>query len=293
MPRLVKGLTVTEYKRLKASQKKNMYYDKRYKRYFHKSSSVAKTLTPAVKKEISEQIDERIDQRAETKYSNVLLNESLEITKDSPDVDLVNYRALVDITPEIANGDAYYQREGDVIDLKQIKIRMRLHPEGHSYTFQQGFPPVNNPFPKIKNLKCYLLRIDRDTNLTAGQLDYCLRRPFENWMDTRQTDERKARKNFNVVGKPFLVPVSYKNLVGLDSSTVPCEWNITNMPQMSFVDKTFHVNKKTIFNNTSLDEPVKYRYKLFFTWGNYLRDAYEPLVWPTLYLWTSYTFKDI
>lgn len=268
-------------------------FARRKKKPRSKSKVTKKALTNGAEKEVKSIVSDQLNKKAETKYLNDLLNEPTHYSHISPEVDQVNHRALFDITPTIMNGDGYFQREGDQIDLRNYQVRMRIHPYRTGTVWAQGVTPATNPYEETKYLTCYLLRVDATAVINAGQVDYCIRRPMENWMDTRQTQEREHKKAFTIVGKSFKIPIKYKYTIGLDSSTVPAEYNVDNIPCLSYVNKTFKINKKTFFNTHSLDEPVKYKYKLFMTWGNYFRDAYEDLTFPDMYIWNSWTFKDI
>lgn len=234
-----------------------------------------------------------IDGKAETKYNNIELNSYLTWNKDSSQVDGSNNRALVDVTQTITNGDTYLNRDGDKIQMMYYQIRMRIHPEIKWHNLQIGYTSMaQNVFQKIKYINCHLLRIDRTSAITAGEIDQCIRRPMENWMDTRQDVSREHRKEFQIV-KSFRIPVDYKNVVNLDTTTTPQEFVIGNIPQLSYVNQTCKLDRKMIFNAASNDKPVKYSYQLFFTWGNYLRSSYEDLTFPTIDYWGSWVFKDI
>jgi hypothetical protein len=234
-----------------------------------------------------------IDGKAETKYNNIELNSYLTWNKDSSQVDGNNNRALVDVTQTITNGDTYLNRDGDKIQMMYYQIRMRIHPEIKWHNLQVGYTSMaQNVFQKIKYINCHLLRIDRTSAITAGEIDQCIRRPMENWMDTRQDVSREHRKEFQIV-KSFRIPVDYKNVVNLDTTTTPQEFVIGNIPQLSYVNQTCKLDRKMIFNAASNDKPVKYSYQLFFTWGNYLRSSYEDLTFPTIDYWGSWVFKDI
>lgn len=253
-----------------------------------------KRLTKTFEKKLNSIISKKIDVKAETKYLNTSLNDYYGITSDSTEVDSVNNRMLLDITPTIVNGDNYNNREGDRVSMLYYQLRMRCLPHKIYQTLVHGTPthPSHSITPGITYLDAHILRVDATSAITAGELDDCIRRPMENWMDSRQVSNRQHRKEFTVL-KSFKIPMKWDNICLLDSSTIPCEYNITNFPRMSYINCNLKIDKKTHFNAGSSDKPVKYVYKLYITWGNYFRNTYVDVPFPDLDLWQSWTFKDL
>lgn len=246
------------------------------------------------KKKLNILISKKISSVAETKYLNPRLSEYTTLTQTSVGVDGINNRALVDITPEIVNGDDYNQREGDMIQLMSLQTRFRCMPLIKYQTHQQGDPAdlVRQLSPHIKYLQCYIIQLDKTSAMTAGELDHNIKRPLENWMDTRQSADRAHRKEFKIL-KTFKIPIQYDTRCLLDSSVVPCEYNIVNFPKVTYYTCNLAINKKVVFNATSANKPVKFNYMLYMTWGNYFRNAYTDVDFPNLDFWKSATFKDI
>lgn len=271
--------------------KKSKNYKKRPRR--RRRRKVTKRMSKSFKKSLNKIISQKIEKKAETKYLNTLLNESRTFTEYSAEVDQVNHRALIDITPTIVNGDSYFQREGDRVELKSLQLRMRVTPTivESVHAVSSGMP-VHTPYPTDKYLQAYLIRVDKNSLLSAGNLDACIRRPGENPYDTKQESGREMRKHFQILNK-FKIGLKYNVAVGLDSSTVPSEMNIVQFPKQTLSNHKCYLNKKTYFNNASLDQPVKYTYKLFITWGTYQRDAYSSTVFPLINLWETWTFIDL
>lgn len=257
-----------------------------------KKTTKPRKMTKALKKAVKEVVDDQIAVKAETKYLNTDLNAAMTIDVDDPRVDNTNNRALMDITPEILSGDLYLNRIGDKVSALYYQIRMRVHPVFRSEVVAHGSELATSLFPAINYLNAYLIKQDATSAMTAGDYDYCIRRPMENWMDTRQTSERAHRKEFQILGS-FKIPLKYDNVCLLDSSTIPCEYNITSFPKLSYVDHKLKIDKKMIFNASSADKPVKYEYKLFLTWGNYFRNSYVDVDFPHIDYWESWTFKDV
>ena len=265
---------------------------KKYNKNASKKAKKPTKMTKALEKAVKEVVDDQIAVKAETKYLNTALNANYSINVDDPRVDSTNNRVLIDITPEITPGDTYLNRIGDKVSMLYHQIRMRVHPEIESDIIPHGSAQPYSLFPETTYLNAHILRLDATSAMTAGDLDYCIRRPMENWMDTRQTSERAHRKEFTVLSS-FKIPLKYDKVCLLDSSTIPSEYNVTAFPKLSFVDHKLKMDKKMLFNATSVDKPIKYQYKLFITWGNYLRNSYNNVQFPHIDYWLSWTFKDV
>lgn len=235
----------------------------------------------------------------ETKYVNNFtltgqgtLNDYETITETSPGVDLANSRMLHKLQVHIPKGDDYKSRDGDKVALKNIQLRFRVKPQDAYDFIAAGNAPGNDWFSKPEFVG-HILRVDKTASLTAASIDQCIRRPGENWMDTRQTGGRQERKQFQIVHK-FKLDCKYRHTVGLDSSTIPPEMYMIKIPEITIQSVNMHVNKPMLFNDSSGDEPLKYEYYLFMTWRNYLQDSYTVTTFPAyINLWTSYTFLDL
>lgn len=242
-------------------------------------------------KRVADKVMDKLQTDKETKYLNPSLASFETITREDTRIDSLNQRGLIDITPQILEGDTYASRDGDTIQMMGLQIRMRVNSIIREFTHSQGGGAMaHSLLPQIKYVNCHLIRLDKTSAITAGELDYCIRRPQENWMDTRQTSERSHKKEFSVL-KSFKIPVDYDNRVGVDTSAG--QWLITSFPKISYVNQICKLNKKTFFNASSSNKPVKYEYKLFFTWGGWFRNAFIDIDFPSIQLWSTWTFKDL
>lgn len=242
---------------------------------------------------VEEVIDKRLEETKETKYVNDGLNSYLTLTEASQEVDLANSRVFKKIPIVILEGDDYGTRNGDKVMLKTLQLRFRVKPQD-AYDFVQlsQNTPAQDWFSQA-HFKGHILRVDKHAVLTAGEVDECLRRPTENWMDTRQTAGRSMRKAFTVVHK-FELPLKYRDVSGLNSAVIPPEMWHLRIPQITHKSVIANINKKLLFNAVSGNEPVKYDYYLFMTYRDYRADAYTNTVFPAyINYWTSYTFKEI
>lgn len=271
---------------------KNKGYNKSKKRNGKKAPPKL-TMSKPLESYIGNEIDKKIETKAETKYLNTALGAYHSIDMNDPLVDSVNNRVLIDITPEVVAGDTYLNRIGDRVSMLYYQLRMRVHPELVANVYQHGqATPSTSLFPQTTYLNAHLIQADATSAMTAGDYDYCIRRPMENWMDTKQTGARAHRKEFKVL-KSFKIPLKFNNVCLLDSSTIPCEYNVTSFPMISYVDQKLKIDRKTLFNANSADKPVKVQYKLFITWGNYFRNTFVDVDFPTIDYWQSWTFKDV
>lgn len=234
-----------------------------------------------------------IEDNKETKYVTDLLNSYTTIQESSSDVDAVNKRMLTKISLVIPEGDDYKSRDGDKVELRELYLRFRIQPaDSHNMIPIGATNPGSDLFPKT-TLCCHLLRIDKAVTIAAGDIDQCLKRPQELWFDDKQAAGKARRKLFTVVDS-FKIPLNYRDIVGINSGTIPPEATLLRCPQMTFMTKRIKLNKVTQFNSTSSNEPVKYDYYLFATWGRWNRGSYENQTFPNkLDYWKSFTFKDM
>ena len=270
------------YKRKNGYKKKNGY----------KSKGGKLKVTKALENKLVKVVQDKIQKKAELKYTNTDLNTYSTLNSSSSDVDLSNKRAIIDVTPSITNGDNFDNREGDQIHLENMMVRFRIMSVGQEFSHEPTDTPIFNPYPQIKHLDCHLIRLDKTSAITKGELDQCIRRPNENWMDTRQTSSRSSRKEFTIL-KSFKLPVEHYFASLSDNTASVVKNQIIWYPKVAFSQLNCKLNKKTIFNNNSNDKPVKYDYKIFITWGSYLRNSYFDLDFPTIDYWISHTFRDL
>lgn len=251
-------------------------------------------MSKGFKKEVTKLVVNSMENKAETKYINPGLNSPTSYTSTSTEVDTINNRALIDITPTIGNGDTYENREGDRILGQYLQTRFRIKPKIYFQTLQHGstVDPSREFEPPVKYIRCCILKVDKTSAITAGEVDECLRRPLENWMDTRQSASRDHRREFKCLAE-FNIPLKYNTYVRLDSSTVPAEWNNAMIPKTSYYESNLKIDQKLLFNNNSVNKPVKFNYMLFMTWGNYFRNGYTDVDFPNIDIWKSITFKDL
>jgi len=231
----------------------------------------------------------------ETKYVSDLLNDYSVITTASPEVDTVNNRLFYKVPLQIAEGDDYKSRDGDKVRLMSLILRFRIKPVGTS-AYVSTLAPGNNPgvdyFPKT-TLKMHLLRVDKNATITAGEIDSCIRRPMELWSDSKQDVGRAVRKKFQILSAFDLSP-QFRDTVSVNNGTIPPEQCISRFPKVTFSMKRFKIDKVTQFNASSANEPVKYDYYLFGTWGRYNRGTALVQAFPSyINMWTSWYFKDL
>lgn len=244
------------------------------------------------KKYVKNVATEVMKKNLETKYINTDLNNYTTIDGTTSGVDNVNNRCLVDLSQYIDKGDYYYNRIGQFIDRMYIQLRMRIRPVPNStlISFSTTTFPSTNPYNQIKFLNAYILDVDTTSAITAGDIDHIITRPMENWMDNKQSTEREHKKEFRILCK-FKIPIKYTVLTNLDSSTIPSEFNIMNLPKLSYVNLVKKIDKKTLYSDSD-NKPVKSRLKLYITWGNYFRNSYEDLDFPQIDYWFSVAYKD-
>lgn len=246
----------------------------------------------AMTNRIKDVVNKQLKSVAETKYINTILANYSTLSSLSSGVDQANQRAIVNITPSIINGDEFDSRMGDRIHMLNYQIRFRVKPIQLSGTMPVGTTATTQYPTAVKYLNAHILRVNTGSSLTAGDLDYCIRRPVENWMDTRQTVQREKRKDFQIV-KSFKIPIQYTHICKFNDQVIPPEYNFLSYPKFTSTVVNCKIDKKTFFNDSSSNQPVKYDYVLFMTWGDYLRDAYTSLPFPVIDYWQSWTFKDL
>lgn len=260
-----------------------------------KSNGKKKTkrrMTKNLKHQVEAIAKQAVQEVRETKYISDSLNAYTTLTGASAGVDVPNSRMLYRLSLVIPNGDDYRSREGDKVLLKSLVLRLRIKPRYMYDVYPTGVIPGSQLFTKT-TLRFHILRIDKTSQVSASEIDQCIRRPQEEWFDTKQAIGRSSRKQFTIIDK-FEVPLEYRDVSGLDSTTVPPETVILRLPKMSFVTKRIQLDKVTLFNATSFNQPVKYDYYLYGTWGRYNRGGYVNQIFPdTLDIWKSYLFKDM
>ena len=252
-------------------------------------------MTKGLQKKVEEIARDAVVEVKETKYVSDLLNSYTSLTTASPEVDATGHRMLWKIPLVIPEGDDYKSRDGDRIHLQSMVLRFRMKPVGTS-AYVSTLAPGNNPsqdyFPKT-TLRMHVLRIDRGATITMGEIDECLRRPQELWSDTKQDIGRTQRRKFTLVHSFELSP-EFRDTVSVNPSTIPPEQCISRFPRITFSQKRIKLDKVTTFNASSSNEPVKYEYYLFGTWGRYNRGSGLSQVFPDyLNIWKSFYFKDL
>jgi hypothetical protein len=254
---------------------------------------MGKGMSKRLERQVKAVAKEAVEEVRETKYVSDLLNGYTSYTPGSSDVDLVGHRMFTKIPLVVPAGDDYKSRDGDKIELKDLTLRFRVRPiDDYDMIAISSATPGTNMFPKTV-LKCHLLRVDKTASITAGEIDQCIRRPQELWVDNKQSVGKSSRKAFTIVGK-FDIDLKYREIMGINSGTIPPEATLLRVPQLTFLTKRFKLDKVTQFNASSSNEPVKYDYYLFATWGRWNRGNYEVQNFPqTLDLWKTFTFKDM
>lgn len=254
-----------------------------------------KALTKKQQEVVGDIVERKLEVSKETKYVNDGLNSYLTLTESSPDVDHVNSRLYTKIPIVILEGDDYKSRDGDKVMLKSLQIRFRIKPKEKTQSITLSQQVLSTDFFRNLTLAGHIIRVDKTAGLTAGQVDQCLRKSQENWMDTRQSSGRAARKAFTVVHK-FSIPLNSRYVTGLDNmgqGIPPAMW-MQKVPKIKHQLVNVNVNKKMLFNSTSGNEPLRYDYYLFMTWAGYRQDAFEYVDFPEyINYWTAVTFQDI
>lgn len=252
-----------------------------------------RTLTKRQKDVVEDIVEKKLVESKETKYVNDGLNDYLTLTSLDPDVDTVNTRLYKKLPISILEGDDFGTRDGDKVMLKTLQLKFRVKPQdAFDYLPISGGNPGTDWFSNA-HFRGHILRVDKGSTLNAGDIDQCIRRPTENWMDTRQLPGRAKRKAFSIVHK-FDFKVKYRDVTGLDGSTVPPEMWLLRVPEITHKSIVANVNKRMLFNATSGNEPLKYDYYMFMTWRDYRATAYTATTFPAyINYWLSYTFQDI
>lgn len=236
---------------------------------------------------------EAVEDIRETKYVSDLLNNYVTYNSASSEVDTGRKIILAKIPFVVPEGDDYKSRDGDKILATSLILRFRVKPLDYNDMIAIGqVDPGTSMFPKSV-LNMHVLRVDKSVTLTGGDIDACIKRPQELWVDNRQASGKAVRKVFTIVGK-FNVETRYRDIVGINGQTIPAEATLLRVPQITFLTKRFKLNKVTTFNSSSSDEPVQYDYYLYGTWGRWNRGTFELQRFPEyLQMWKTFLFKDM
>lgn len=215
-----------------------------------------RTLTKKQKEVVGDIVEKKLESSKETKYVNNYttsgqgsLNNYDTLTPSSSGVDVANTRVLKKINLVIPEGDDYKSRDGDKVMLKTLQLRFRIKPEDGYDFVAAGSAPGSDWFSKPE-FRGFIIRVDKSSNLGASDLDQCLRRPNENWMDTRQTQGRSMRKAFTVIHK-FKLHVKYRHVMGIiDPGASSKEGWMVKIPEISHKTVIANVNKQLLFNSS-------------------------------------------
>lgn len=259
-----------------------------------------KALTKKQKDVVETIVEEKLKEDKETKYVNNFthagqgtLNNYETLTEVSAGVDTAYSRVYKKLNVVIPEGDDYKSRDGDKVMLKSLQLRFRIKPQD-AYDFIAAGSVISNDWFSKPEFRGYILRVDKASNLGPADLDQCLRRPTENWMDTRQTSGRSMRKAFTIVHK-FKLDVKYRHVMSvIDPGASSKEGWMIKVPEITHKTIVANINKKLLFNASGGNEPLKYDYYMFMTYRPYLADSYTVTTFPAyINYWTSYTFQDI